>query len=176
MGRSEGPRPCGWPGLSGPLLDLLPDLLRELRAKEEDVSPAPATGSSPQAEVKKQEKWHWGLDRRNNSGRQMKSFQKSHQARTIPHGLQISTWQVRCHWRGSKPSPPAFKVCTYSGGLPGRVDKVQEQLAWGSANIYSETPPHSPSASSEDVPCRVYWLRKRKFPTSDQPQNCLSVL
>ena len=38
-------------------------------AKEEDVSPAPAIVSSPQTEVRKQEKSSGGQERRDSSGR-----------------------------------------------------------------------------------------------------------
>lgn len=47
---SEGPRTCGWPGLSGPLLDLLQEVLSSHLLKEENVSPVPAPGRSPGAE------------------------------------------------------------------------------------------------------------------------------
>ena len=58
------------------------------------------------------------------------------------------TWRLHCHWRGSKSSPPAFKAFAHMEVVYlGRADKVQEQPAWGSANIYSERPPRGPSAS-----------------------------
>lgn len=47
-------------GLSGPLLGPSVGVAEPPPAKEEDVSPAPAIGSSPQAEVRKLEKRQGG--------------------------------------------------------------------------------------------------------------------
>ncbi|TKC33649.1 hypothetical protein EI555_021662, partial [Monodon monoceros] len=96
-------------------------------AKEEDVSPIPAVGISPRAEVRK-EKSSGGWDRRGNSGREMESFQKSVRVQDHPScpsdtisGLRaVAGFQVLAHIQ-------VFYL--------GRV-KVQQQLAWGSAHIY----------------------------------------
>ena len=50
---------------------------------------------------------------------------------------------------GVAPSPflqPVRSLHVFRSASLGRVDKAQEQLAWGSANVYSETPPQGPRA------------------------------
>ena len=68
--------------------------------------------------------------------------------RTILPGLYEPTRQACCHWGGSKPSPP---TCEVFAGIRvfylGRVEEVQEQLAWGSAKVYLEMPPCGPLVS-----------------------------
>ena len=68
--------------------------------------------------------------------------------RTILPGLYVPTRQACCHWGGSKPSPP---TCEVFAGIRvfylGRVEEVQEQLAWGSAKVYLEMPPCGPLVS-----------------------------
>ena len=69
---------CDWgsAGLSAGVPRLLP-------AKEDEVSPVPAVGISPRAEVRK-EKSSGGQDRRATSGREMESFQKSARGQDHP--------------------------------------------------------------------------------------------
>ena len=96
--------------------------------------------------MRKQENRQWEQDRRGNSGRQVESFQKITQVRTILPDLQEPTWQVRCHCSGSKHFSPAYEViaCIQVFYL-GKVDEVWQWVAWGSATVYLEVPLESPS-------------------------------
>ena len=70
------PGEWGSAGLSAGVAGLPP-------AKEEDVSPIPAAGISPRAEVRK-EKSSGGWDRRGTTGREMENFQKSARGQDHP--------------------------------------------------------------------------------------------
>ena len=77
-----------------------------------------------------------------------KSSRRAPWVRTIPPGLNQSTWQACCHWDGSKPFPPACEVFAHIQVFYlGRVDEVKEQLAWGSAEVYLEMPLCGPLTS-----------------------------
>ena len=72
-----------WPSVSGGSAGLSAGVARLPPAKEEDVSPIPAAGISPLAEVRK-EKSGGGRDRRGTSGREMERFQKSARGQDHP--------------------------------------------------------------------------------------------
>ena len=113
-------------------------------ANEEDVSLIPDVGISPRAEVRK-EKSSGGRDRRGNSGREMESFQKSPRDQDHP-AWPAGTNSGLCAVAGVA-LPLGFKVLAHIQVIYlGRVGKVQQQLAWGSAHVYAETPPHGPAA------------------------------
>ena len=66
----------------------------------------------------------------------------------MPPGPQEPTWQVCCRWGGSKHFPPACEVFVRIQEFSlGWVDEVQEQLAWGSAEVYLEMPLCGPLTS-----------------------------
>ena len=59
--------------------------------------------------------------------------------RTIPPGLHEPTRQTCFRWGDSRSFPPACEVFARTQvSYLGRVDEVQEQLAWGSAKVYLE--------------------------------------
>ena len=145
--KSEGPWRFRGSGLCGALLDLLQEVLgcHFLRM---GCVPCSWCWKSFQAEVRKQENRQWEQDRRGNSGRQVESFQKITQVRTILPDLQEPTWQVCCHCSGSKHFSPAYEViaCIQVFYL-GKVDEVWQWVAWGSATVYLEVPLRSLPAS-----------------------------
>ena len=144
---SEGPWHFRGSGLCGALLDLLQEVLGCHLLRMGCVA-CSCCWKSFQAEVRKQENRQWEQDRRGNSGRQVESFQKITQARTILPDLQEPTWQVRCRWSGSKHFSPAYEViaCIQVFYL-GKVDEVWQWVAWGSATVYLEMPLWSLPAS-----------------------------
>ena len=89
---------CEWgsAGLSAGVAGLPP-------AKEEDVSPIPAVGISPRAEVRK-ENSSGDQDRRGTSGREMESFQKSARGQDHP-GWPAGTSSGLCAVARVTPSP-----------------------------------------------------------------------
>ena len=77
-----------------------------------------------------------------------KASRRAPWGRNIPPGLHEPAWQLCCRWRVSKPFPPAGEVFVHIQVFYlGRVDEVQEQLAWGSAKVYLEMPLCGPPTS-----------------------------
>jgi len=132
---------CEWgsAGLSAAVAKMPP-------AKEEDVSPIPAAGISPWAEVSEEES-SGGRDSRGISGREMESFQKSTQdqdhpgwpAGTKSAGMLSLMW---LHGPSSRLSSP----CTYSGVLPGKGGNISAAAGLGlSPRLLTDASARSPS-------------------------------
>ncbi|XP_032474657.1 uncharacterized protein LOC116746979 isoform X1 [Phocoena sinus] len=114
-------------------------------AKEEDVSPIPATGISPCAEVRK-EKISGGRDRKGISGREMESFQKytwgqDHPGWPAGTKLACVLSLVGLHSPSSRLSSP----CTHSGVLPGKGGKSSAAAGLGlSSRLLRDASARSP--------------------------------
>ncbi len=130
---------CEWgsAGLSAAVARLPP-------AKEEDVSPIPAAGISPWAEVRKEKAVGAGTGRVSQAGK-WKSSRRAPRASTILAGLQAPSRLACCHSCGSMALPLGFQVLVHIQVFYlGRLGTVQQQLAWGSSHVYSQMPRHGP--------------------------------
>ena len=132
---------CEWgsAGLSAAVARLPP-------AKEEDVSPIPAAGISPWAEVRK-EKSSGGRDRTGISGREMEIFQKSTQGQDHP-GWPAGTKSadmLSLMWLYG-PSSRLSSPCIYSGVLPGTGGNSSAATGLGlSSRLLTEASARCPS-------------------------------
>ena len=146
--------------------------------KEEDVSPIPSAGISLRTEVRK-EKSSGGRDRRGISGRAMENFRKSARGQDHPGwpaGTKLACGLSLVWFRG--PSSRLSSPCTYSGVLPGKVGNSSAAAGLGlSSRLLTDASARSPSFVMRmllvwGMGC---WLYGRRFPTSDQFQNCFPL-
>ncbi|TKC33370.1 hypothetical protein EI555_010421, partial [Monodon monoceros] len=106
-------------------------------AKEEDVSPIPATGISPRAEVRK------GKSR----GSWVRWVSQAGKWKVSEERLGPGSSWLTCRHQIGLHAVGGFQVLVHIQVFYlGRVGTVQQQLSWGSAHVYSQRPRHGPPA------------------------------
>ena len=176
VGGSERPRLCGWPSVSGALLDFLQQLPGCHLLKKRMCHPYLLLEFLPGQRWGRKKAVGAGTGRVSQSGK-WKSSRRAPRARTILAGLQAPSRPACCHSCGSMALPLGFQVLVYIQVFYlGRVGIVQQQLAWGSAHVYSQMPRHGAPALQWGRLLRGgCWLNGRRFPTTGQLQNCLQL-